>query len=1284
MLASLARAVSRWSQHNDVTIELEGHGREDIFPGADISRTVGWFTTAFPVRLQGGAGDDAALIKAVKEKLRTIPNRGLGYGVLRYLGSEEQRHALARLAEPQIVFNYLGRFDGSVGAAQRFAFALENAGPTRSAAAPLRGWLNITGMVREGRLQLSFGYGRKRYRRETVERLAGLYETALRELVAHCCSGAFGLTPSDVALSGLDQAGLDRLGTTLDLRGVEDIYPLSPMQQGMLFHAVRDGENDAYVNQVGLELLGFDADKLRTAWQAVNDRHAALRTGFVWQNLSGAAQQVVHRHVKVPFIEEDWRNRTAALERAELDAALAEVARRERESGFDVSQPPLQRVRLIRLDDERHWLIWTHHHIFVDGWSSARLVAEVMQHVNGGALPAVQGSYRDYIAWLQGRDHASAEKFWRDALAGIEAPTLLANTVATNKANEAAGHSSIALAVNAELTERLKSFAKRERVTLNTLVQAAWAQLLRRHSGQAVVCFGVTVSGRPAELPGSEEMVGLFINTLPIVDAPNPQAGVGDWLRQLQDQNLALREHGWTPLYEIQRLAGHAGQTLFDSILVFENYPIDEALRRTGASGPRLGRVEHVTPTNYALAVAVFAGSERLDLEFNYDRARFDEAAVLRLRDMLHGLLERITANAERPLGDLGSSADDEARRILDWSGAARLKSPASHVGVVAHIEAQAAQAPSAVAIVWADQRISYGELNARANQLARRLRRRGVGPDRLIGIALARSPEMMVALLAVLKAGGAYLPLDPDYPAERLAHMLRDSAATLVLTQSELLEPLAPVLRETGVEAWCVDEPSQPVGEDTGNLNVEIHPDSLAYVIYTSGSTGTPKGVAVSHGPLATHCEAIGRLYRMTSRDREFQSASINFDIAHERWLVPLMTGGSLVLPSRAGLLIDDLVSEIERNSVTTIFLPPAYADQLSAALRQSGRRLSIRACIVGGEAWSDTGIKALRQAADVDLLVNAYGPTETVIAPTAWIVDDAALTPGQPAPIGRPVGVRSAYILDADLNIVPVGVTGELFIGGLGLARGYLKRGALTAERFVPDPFGGNGDRLYRTGDLARWRADGVIEYVGRADQQVKIRGFRIELGEIEARLLEQRGVRAAAVVAREGRTGRQLIAYASGEPALDGRALRDALAAMLPDYMVPSTIMVLEQLPLTPNGKIDRRALPSPHEDAMTRRGYEAPEDEIEIALAKIWAELLGVSQVGRNDHFFELGGHSLLAVRVLSRVSQEIGVSMPVSDLFVHSELASFARVVSIRLIEQEFDAEELQDLIAAGQ
>ncbi|MGY3617881.1 amino acid adenylation domain-containing protein [Bradyrhizobium sp. USDA 10063] len=1297
LLAGLVRAVWRWSGLDDVTIELEGHGREDIFPDAEISRTVGWFTTAFPLRLEGASRDDAALIKLVKEKIRAVPNRGLGYGVLRYLGEEEHSKALSRLPDPRIVFNYLGRFDGSVGEASAFGIAPESPGPTRSANAPLRGWLNINGEVREGCLRLSFGYGRRRYRRETVERLARSYAAALRELVDHCTSGARGVTPSDVPLSGLRQADIDRLGMALDWRNVEDIYPLSPMQQGMLFHALRDGDDDVYVNQIGLELLDVDPAKLRAAWQAVSDRHAALRTGFVWQSLSGSAQQVVYRHVAVPFIEEDWRDRTIELVRngkpSELDAALAEASRRERGNGFDMSRPPLQRVRLIRLDDNRYWLIWTHHHIFLDGWSSARLIAEVPQHMDGGTLPGVHGSYRDYIAWLQSRDHKVSVAFWHDALATLETPTLLADALAsTPPAPDASGHARLALTVDRELTDRLKTFAMRERITLNTLVQGAWAQLLRQHVGQSTVCFGVTVSGRPAELPGSEEMVGLFINTLPIVDEANPQTPVGVWLHRLQEKNLALREHGWTPLYEIQRLAGQAGRALFDSILVFENYPIDQALLGKSEGGPRLGQVEHVTPTNYALAVAVFAGPDVLKLEFNYDRTRFDDARLALLRDALRGLLQRIAESAERPLGDLGSSDNEEMRRILDWSGKAALARAASETsrdscsrlsfGVVAQIEKQAAQSPSAVALICGDEQISYRELNIRANRLARRLRRHGIGPDRLVGLALARGPELIVALLATLKAGAAYLPLDPDYPSERLVHMLRDSAATLLLTQGALRERLAPVLRETGVEAWCLDELQPSAKDDIGNLEIEIHPDSLAYVIYTSGSTGVPKGVAVAHGPLAMHCDAIGRLYGMNPADREFHSASISFDIAHERWLVPLMTGGALVMPPTRDLSIDDLLREIEARSVSTVFIPPAYADQLSEALRQRDRKLALRLCIVGGEAWSDVGVKALRRSTDIELLINAYGPTETVIAPMAWAVDETALTPGRYAPIGRPVGLRSAYILDGDLNVVPVGVTGELFIGGSGLARGYLNRRQLTAERFIPDPFC-SGERLYRTGDLARWRVDGVIEYVGRSDHQVKIRGFRIELGEIEARLLEQHGVRSAAVVTHEAAAGRQLIGYVSGAPELDGRALREKLSSRLPDYMVPPLIVVLEQLPLTPNGKIDRKALPVPQDGAVARRGYTEPEGEIETALAKIWAELLGLNRVGRDDHFFELGGHSLLAVRLLSRVSQEFGVSVQLSDLFRHPELAEFARAVSIGLIEREFDAGELQELIAAG-
>jgi amino acid adenylation domain-containing protein/non-ribosomal peptide synthase protein (TIGR01720 family) len=1281
LLAALARAVHRWSGLDDVMVELEGHGREDLFDDVDLARTVGWFTTAFPVRIDGASRGEADLIASVKETLRAIPNRGLGYGVLRYLGTTEQRSALAMLDAPRIVFNYLGQLDGTFGDALPFSLATESAGAMRSPDGPLRGWLNINAEVREGQLRLSFGFGSKRYRRETVEALSAHFAQSLREIVDHCTGGATRLTPSDVPLAGLAQDELDRIVAMYDGHKIEDIYPLSPMQLGMLFHALRGGEEDDYVNQISVELSGVDAKALRAAWQTVSDRHAVLRSGFVWRDAAETARQVVCAHLDVPFEEEDWTARAGEFEAVGDEAlapALAEAGRHEREKGFDVAKPPVQRVRLIRLGPDRYWLIWTHHHIVLDGWSSARIFAEVLRLARGETLPPVRGRYRDYIAWLQERDETASLAYWRDALAKLDSPTLLSDAfAASDEASETTGAARLSARLDAAQTRRLIAFARQERVTLNTLVQGAWAQLLRRYTGRSAVSFGVTVAGRPEDLASSEDLVGLFINTLPVVDGVSPEARVGEWLRGLQEQNVAMREHSWTPLYEIQRNAGHGGRTVFDTILVFENYPIGSDLRGSETGGPRIGRVEHVTPTNYALAIGVFAGAETVDLDFNYDRGRFTDAQVRELQQAFAGLLSRLAESAEARLGNVAVARAGPPR---EESVASTPKGP----DVVRQIEIMAAKVPWAPAIFCGEQDVSYGTLNAAANRLARRLRHRGIGPDQLVGLAVPRSPEMIVALLAVLKAGGAYLPLDPDYPDDRLLHMIRDSGAKLVLANGEVRDGLARVLHEAGAEIWqlagALANGDGEHGFRDDDLDIDRHPESIAYVIYTSGSTGTPKGVAVAHGPLAMHCHAIGRLYGMTAADREYQTASINFDIAHERWLVPLMTGGSIVLSSNRNLDVADLLGEIDARSVTSVFLPPAYADELSDALRRNGKTLKLRLCIVGGEAWSEAGVKAFRDVTDVGLLVNAYGPTETVIAPTAWPVDEAALIPGRIAPIGKPVGARTARILDGDLNPVPVGVTGELFIGGAGLARGYLKKSAMTAERFVPDPSGGAGARLYRTGDLARWRADGVIEYAGRADNQIKIRGFRIEPGEIEARMLAIAGVQSAAVIVSDTTAGRQLIGYVTGESGLDGRQVRDALAGVLPDYMVPSAIVVLDRLPLTANGKIDRRALPSPSAEGAVSGDYEAPEGDMEVELAAIWSELLGAEQVGRHDNFFELGGHSLLAVRLMSRVAQTWDVSIPVSDLFRHPELADFSRVVSIAVVEQNLGAGELRELI----
>nr|WP_166817165.1 non-ribosomal peptide synthase/polyketide synthase [Bradyrhizobium sp. 1(2017)]QIO34957.1 amino acid adenylation domain-containing protein [Bradyrhizobium sp. 1(2017)] len=1259
LLAALARAVSRWSGIEDVVVELEGHGREDVFAGADVSRTIGWFTTAFPVRLPGGSRDDAALIKSVKEELRAVPNRGLGYGVLRHLGSEAQRDALSALAEPRIVFNYLGQFDSSMGEHTPLQLAPESSGPMRSDSAPLGRWVSINGQVGDGQLRLSFAYGRRRYRRETIERLAEHYASALRELVAHCTGSARGVTPSDFALSDLSQTDLDALVATADCREIEDIYPLSPMQQGMLFHALRDGESGNYVNQIGLEVRGLDAGRLRAAWHEVSARHAVLRTGFAWRDLSGAAQQVVYRSAHLPFEEEDWRTQAVVMGVKELRAALARVSQAERAKAFELSQAPLQRVRLIRLDDARHWLIWTHHHILLDGWSAARLMAEILQHERGEGLPAVKGRYRDYIAWLQRQDRNASTSFWRTVLSELEEPSFLADALGGPATGGASGHGSLDLLLTADLTAGLQAFARRERVTLNTLVQGAWAQLLRRHTGQRAVCFGATVSGRPAEIGGAEDMVGLFINTLPVVDQASPQAEVGAWLRDLQTHNTDLRDHGWMPLYEIQRLAGRSGRALFDNILVFENYPIDQALRGESEGGRRFGRVDQISITNYALTVAVFAKPDGINLGFRYDRGRFDDDQIRYLQASLSRLLARIVEHASRPLGALDRLDADEARKVLGWSGSVE-RAPTSGDGIVAQIEARAAASPSSVALIFESQQISYGELNARANRLARRLRDHGIGRDRLVGLALERSVELIVGVLAVLKAGGGYLPLDPDYPSDRLLHMLRDSGSALLLTQERLLPDLAPVIADAGAEAWTIDgEGVSRIEESADNPDVALHPDGLAYVMYTSGSTGVPKGVACSHRALAGRLGWMQAEYRLDVGETLLHKTPFSFDVSVWEILWPLATGARLAIAAPGAhreprLLVDAVIA----HDVTTLHFVPQMLEHFVTEPGAT-RCSSLKRLFAGGEALSlDLMSRVLAAFPDVRF-DNRYGPTEALINATYWTCRNEGAAR---VPIGRPIPGVTIRILDADLNMVPAGVTGDLYIGGEGLARGYWRREKLTAERFIPDPFGEAGERLYRSGDLARWRADGAIDYVGRADHQIKIRGFRIELGEIESRLLDQPGVRAAVVVAREVGASQQLVGYVSGTGELEEAGLRTALSTVLPDYMVPPRIAVLERLPLMPSGKVDRQALPAP-DMAQGHAEHQAPRTPVEIVFAAIWAELLGRPAVSLTDNFFELGGDSIISLQMVSR-ARRAGYLMEPRDVFQHQTLEALALAARI--------------------
>ncbi|TBV04729.1 non-ribosomal peptide synthase/polyketide synthase, partial [Stutzerimonas kirkiae] len=1251
LLTALARVIARWTARSDVLIQLEGHGREDLFDDIDLTRTVGWFTSVFPVKLTPTETLDGS-IKRVKEQLRSIPNKGIGFGALRYLGEEQTQQALAQLSVPRITFNYLGQFDGSFAQEQddgEGAFltpALESPGASQSELAPLGNWLSINGQVYGGELSLNWSFSREMFKAETIQRLAQEYTEELEALIAHCTDeNTFGLTPSDVPLAGLSQEQLDVL--PIPSGDIEDIYPLSPMQQGMLFHTLYAQEGGDYINQMRVDVDGLDVERFQQAWQTAVDRHEVLRASFVTQ--FEQPLQVIRRQMEISFTSLDWSAQ------ADIQKSLDTWTEADRQKGFDLLNDPLLRIAVIRTDENSHQLIYTSHHILMDGWSNSQLLGEVLQAYAGVLSNPQTGRYRDYIDWLLKQDKAISEVFWKAQLKDLQEPTRLAQAIRQDKADLGTGHGDHYQVLDQRQTQRLSEFARQHRVTVNTLVQAAWLLLLQRYTGQDTISFGATVAGRPAELKGVEQQLGLFINTLPVIASPKPEQSVAQWIEQVQAQNLALREHEHTALYEVQRWAGLGGEALFDNILVFENYPISEALQQGAPDGLKFGVAANQEQTNYPLTLAISLGDALL-VHYRYDNEHFSTAVVQKIAQHFGNLLQALTQQAQQTLGELPLLSQEEQKQIVyDWN-----RTEASYPSdqcIHQLIEAQAEKTPDAVAVIFGEQALTYQQLNQRSNQLAHKLRELGVGPDVLVGIAVERSLEMVVGLLAILKAGGAYVPLDPEYPQERLAYMMAHSEARILLT----LESLVDHIPAANAITWCLDRDWHEIAHySKATPEFASDPENLAYCIYTSGSTGKPKGVTIRHRALVNFLVSMEKQPGLDACDRVLALTSLSFDIAGLELYLSLMVGASLVL--LAGQENRDpqaLLSLIERQAVNTIQATPStwrmLLDVAPVNAFQNCRLIS------GGEALApDLAERLLRQAG---CAWNLYGPTETTIWSGAYCLDAEHSLPL----LGKPIANTSMYLLDASFEILPIGVAGELLIGGEGLARGYHLRSSLTAERFIPDPFDGSeqgGGRLYRTGDLARYHPDGVIEYVSRIDHQVKIRGFRIELGEIEANLLEHSAVREAVVIDVDGASGRQLVAYLVSISALDveqqhqlRNGLRDKLRSNLPDYMIPAHLLFLDKLPLTPNGKLDRKALPKP-DASQLQQAYVAPQSDLEQQIAAIWADVLKVEKVGLTDNFFELGGHSLLATQVISRIRQALNIELPLRTLFEAPVLMEF--------------------------
>ena len=1020
LIAALARALAETFGQREISLWLEGHGREDVFDGVDLSRTLGWFTSEFPVVLAPEA-DVSRSIKAIKEQLRAVPQHGFGYGVLAELGPAALRQQLKAAPKPSVAFNYLGQFDATFGEDALFRVADESSGAELAESTPLAHALEINGQIYAGELSLWINYSARVCATETVQRLAASFERELQLIIEHCSRpDAGGVTPSDFPLARLDQAELDALVSETGVP--EDLYPVTPMQHGMLFHALYDAEPGVYVTQLAVTIEGLHEARFVDAWRRALERHAILRTQFAWSGRREPLQIVVKR---AELAYETFDLRAAEDQAAALDALEREQHRRV----FALQRAPLWRVALVRLDAARHAFIWTHHHLLLDGWSTARLLDEVLLDYLGRARPSAGYAFADYVAWLARRDESTSEQFWRERLRMLEEPTILAGQLAGTQLSaagsdvakdidrERAGATGVELArtrLTAAETAALQALAQRERVTLNVLVQAAWALLLQRYTGQSSVVFGATTSGRPHDLAGSEQMLGLFINTLPVIIALQPEAALAQLWQRVQEAGMLAREHEHTPLAKLQRWAGvTSGQSaLFDTLIVFENFPIDSALQGAWQE-LSFGRVETVEITNYALTLAVHPGQE-LELDYAFDPAVLAASAVQQVAaQMLAWLRAFPQLSAELPLGQL-ALAGEPALQVTHEPNPAFAP---MHQLLLQRMRARANQDEELV-ISGSGEGWTAAELERRVHALTRFLVERGVTTDARVGLYVQRGPWLIAGALAIWQAGGAYVPLDPTYPRERLEWMAADAGLRLVLCSRDY--PALSDIENVCISDAASESASQPLAA------VRVHPQQLAYIIYTSGSTGTPKGVAVAHAALTMHAHAIGAQYRYTEQDTALQMASASFDASVEQWTTPLLGGARLVLSDEQPWTGSETLAVLRRERVTVIYPPTSQLVALCQHLEQSGESYQLRICCVGGEAVSRENIALIRRNVQPEAIINGYGPTETVITPLAWRAtsDMACETPY--APIGWTIGDRSAYVLYGELNIQPRGVAG------------------------------------------------------------------------------------------------------------------------------------------------------------------------------------------------------------------------------------------------------------------
>jgi len=1317
LLTALAMGINKTFGQDRAAIALEGHGREEILEEIDISRTVGWFTSVYPVLMDiAYAHDLARQIKEIKETLRQIPNKGIGHGILKYLTRPENKKEIQFKLEPQISFNYLGQFDADVNQKSSFEVAKGSTGNAQNPDDKREYLLDAAGMIANNRLTMTISFNKTHFKPGTISALVTNLETQLKHIIEFCCSREKSeLTPADFTYKALSIEKLDRL--IEEYPGIEDIYTLTPMQEGMLFHALADTSSNSYFDQISYRLHGeLDIHLVEKSLNELFKRHDILRTVFVYQDVECPIQLVLTDRL-VDFYYEDI---SKIKERKEKEIFIEKFKGKDKNRLFNLSKDVLMRIMILRVDKAEYEFTWSSHHIVMDGWCVGILNTEFFEiysaYLENRAyrLPVLK-PYRTYIQWLEKQDKEESIRYWENYLESFDQQTGVPRTKAAKEGNGMTS-ATVSVVLDKEKTAGLNKLVGKNRVTLNTAVQTLWAILLGKYIGKEDVVFGAVVSGRPPDLEGAESMVGLFINTIPVRIRFEEKMKFFQLLQQVQNEALASVPYHYHSLAEIQSRTA-LKQNLIDHIFIFENYPIAEQIQEYGSDEEKnnkthlkLANVDVFEQTNYDFCI-VLGGSDRLSITLQYNVNVYDRDFVERISRHFCLAFDQVIDNQELEVRELKLLSEEEKKQVLYEFNDTETEYPKNKT-IHQLFEEQVKQTPDFITLVGSDPEakkkrseganvhLSYRELDQTSAKLAGVLIKKGVQPDAVVAIMMERSIELVIGILGILKAGSAYMPIDLDYPEERIQYMLKDSGAKILVTAPGLPGKLEKLLIVNCQLLIVNEKPSNrqrlnnPPQDANSINNLQLKTNSLAYIIYTSGSTGRPKGVVVKHRNVIRLVKNSGFIHYLT-QDRLLPTGAAAFDISTFEIWSPLLNGVMLLMLPKGVILNAKMLKDyLVKCNISILHLVPQLFNQMA---EQDIRLFSgLRCFLVGGDLVMPEAVNKLRNTYPHLKILQCYGPTENTTFSTTFRVEkDYEMR----IPIGKPIGNSSAFIVDKYGYLQPVGVPGELLVGGDGVAMGYLNKPDLTAEKFCLRRPGGalfektappgpprknfllsparslhssyssystysTHSPTYHTGDLARWLPDGNIEFMGRIDSQVKIRGQRIELGEIEYQLLTHEQIKEVVILAKENNGDKFLCAYIVSDKTFEIQDLKDYLAERLPNYMIPSYFVQMENMPLTPSGKIDKKALPEPGVDAG--KDYLAPTNEVEEKLVGIWSEVLRIGKdlIGINSDFFQLGGHSLNAIIMTSKIHKVFDMDIALADIFKTPTIKEIASLINI--------------------